>query len=65
MDAAKATNPVTACMAGMAAQQAGHTDEAIAHFERALVLAPTLLDVRLPGVCAGANGERRGENHAE
>lgn len=31
----------------MAAQEAGHTREAIAHFDEALRLAPTLLDVRL------------------
>ncbi len=54
----QATNPVLACMAGMSAQDAGHIDEAIVHFESALVLAPALIDVRLLLAFAlGANGD--------
>lgn len=57
-NAARATNPVLACMAGMTAQEAGRTDEAISHFERALVLAPSLIDVRLLLAFAlGANND--------
>lgn len=42
----------------MAAQEAGRVDEAIAFFARALVLAPSLIDVRLLLAFAqGANGD--------
>ena len=42
----------------MAAQDAGHIDEAIRHFAHALCLAPSLLDVRLLLAFAlGANGD--------
>ena len=45
-------------MAGVAAQEAGDPGEAVAHFERALSLAPSLIDVRLLLAFAqGANGE--------
>lgn len=40
-------NPAIACLAGMTAQEAGRMDEAVAHFEHAMTLAPALVDVRL------------------
>lgn len=54
-------NPAMACLAGMAAQEAGCPDEAIAHFAHALSLAPNLLDVRLLLAFAlGAGAQARG-----
>ncbi|MEP6834009.1 MAG: tetratricopeptide repeat-containing glycosyltransferase family protein [Gemmatimonas sp.] len=51
-------NPASACVAGIHAQEAGHMDEAVRHFERALVLAPALIDVRLLLAFAlGAHGQ--------
>ncbi len=40
-------NPAAACVAGMTAQEAGDMDAAVSHFERALMLAPALIDIRL------------------
>lgn len=45
--ASSTMNPAIACLAGMTAQEAGRVDEAVAHFERALELAPALIDIRL------------------
>lgn len=56
-------NPAIACIAGMAAQEAGEMDEAVLQFEHALLLAPALIDVRLLLAFAlGAHG-RNGDAH--
>ena len=53
-------NPVLACIAGMAAQEAGNMDEAVLQFEHALLLAPALIDVRLSLAFAlGVHGRTR------
>lgn len=50
-------NPVVACVEGMTAQEAGCIDDAIGHFEHALTLAPSLIDIRLLlSFALGANG---------
>ena len=46
-DAFRTLNPDAACVAGMQAQESGNAPKAIAYFERALELAPSLIDVRL------------------
>lgn len=51
-------SPASACMAGLAAQEAGDHTQAVAHFERALQLAPSLIDLRLLLAFAlGTSGE--------
>ncbi|MEP6764581.1 MAG: hypothetical protein ABJB66_09740 [Gemmatimonadaceae bacterium] len=46
-DAFRTLNPAAACVAGMQAQEAGNSTKAIAYFERAVELAPSLIDLRL------------------
>ncbi|MEP6781993.1 MAG: hypothetical protein ABJC26_18990 [Gemmatimonadaceae bacterium] len=46
-DAFRTLNPAAACVAGLQAQEACNTTKAIAYFERAVELAPSLIDVRL------------------
>jgi tetratricopeptide (TPR) repeat protein len=50
-------------MNGLAAQEAGNMSEAVAHFERALLLAPSLIDVRL--LLAFALGAAGDSNRAQ
>jgi len=53
-------NPAIACIAGITAQEAGNRDDAVVHFEHALSLAPSLIDVRLLLAFAlGAHGRNR------
>lgn len=54
---ARTMSPVVACVEGMTAQEAGRIEDAIGHFEHALTLAPSLIDIRLLlSFALGANG---------